>query len=402
MKTNREYNEGSWRKNFEKGIKERLQHEYATQIKANQSEKVETKIIQQSRVSLEKVVCKQEQYLLQDSGHHASDIQMIRIRYSKHSDNGVASDSSVDFFIHLEVDVALRLSNQHSDSMSVDDRKKITNLQLSCSPICNYDNEIHVNTKSAIVPTLLSEDCVTIMAVVQISGIKLHYLNPNGIINHNSSIRLGIGALWTTSHQHREKKKIVGKVIGSILVPTESIFLHEMLSKPASRLVEFEERNNCRTLPSAIFDYREPCTLMLKASNMSDTNAYDGVKCTIETINEMCGYGNLTHLYQNTAKSDATMKLSIYAPSLIQRASLVQLVMKYLPESIELFGYTINSASMEYLVQEFSSAAKKELELIETHGSVSPKKFRIQMIKEMAESQFATDELASRLAEYNA
>lgn len=396
-----------WKRKLEMGIQKKIEQEYMTQIRTAKSRQVKKQIIQQSRVTLQRASLKHDQSLLKEVVDN-TDLQLVRIRYGKHSSNEVAIDSTLGFSLHIEVDIAFgtkRKRQREDRNIGIDCKcEKINNVQLSASPVSNDESKVTVYTQSAVVPSLLSGDCVTIMAAVQLSKIRLHDSH------QDDRIKLAINVLWSISDQRVSfkdgrvrKSKMVGKVVGSVQVPLESVLLHETQKKTISRLVEFNENVRPRFVPSALFDYRQPRTLILKGTTSESTKSNrNELTFMVQRLNEMCGIGDTIELYdRETEANDNTVKLSVYASSPTKRVGLVKLVLKYLSEtSYEIVATTIMTTSKKYLVEEYAKAAKKELDLIEKHGSISPKKLRIQMIQEMAEAQSVTDELASTIASF--
>ncbi len=369
-------------------------------------------------------------------------LEMVRIRHKIHTLDGMSSSlihqNALCVKLYLEVDILLHHkgystkdkeegyrksnNNQHkqeqisnvTSSNAAIASNHLLDVQLSCSldSSCNGEKQkqknIAVKTLSGVVPHLRKGECVTIVSAVHVSGIQL----TNGL---STLLSFTLNAFWR--HGAISTLNMKGIALGSFIIPVESIIMNEHIHNEVgfgktslyetdfSKLLlgtQQEQENEIRTrngfFPSrAIFEYRKPQVLIIDVSKDVSVDIIGEWKTKIACMNDNFGNGNHIDIYHDSGKMQ--IKVTALAESPEHRASLVELIIKYLPENTKVVDSFVEPIKESSIVESMLRGVKEEVELIDNHISMA--KIRPGDLSQLAFAQSRTDELAARLIMLN-
>eukprot|EP01083_Nonionella_stella_P045254 121611_1 len=217
-----------------------------------------------------------------------------------------------------------------------------------------------------------------------------------------------------------------GVVLGHMSLPLESmLFSKDLLSgaddAQSMRTIEFSTSdypypyhsfdlpvaNNTSdsslpVQPIAIYEYRPPMIITIDVSQSLSNNINQEWQDLATSINNACnnitgvGGNRVDVLYENHV-----IKLIMMAETPHQRACLVDLVLRYLPDGTKI----INQSSMgneaeaheEYYAKSLVSAALMELDTLSRHTAQQAPPLSREDFRDIVAAQNLTDEIASRL-----
>jgi len=152
----------------------------------------------------------------------------------------------------------------------------------------------------------------------------------------------------------------------------------------------------------AIYEYRPPMIITIDVSNSISGNIYQEWQDLATSINNACskitgvGGNRVDVQYENHE-----IKLIIMAETPHQRACMVELVLRYLPDGTKI----INQSSLgneaeareQYYAKSLVSAAVMELDTLSRHTVQHAPPLSREGFRDIVAAQNLTDEIASRL-----
>jgi len=185
---------------------------------------------------------------------------------------------------------------------------------------------------SGIAPTLQSGDCITILASVLLADLRMSLLDSGG----TSTLDLSIQGLWVdassmaqrATSDPTEKKSRHGAILCILRLPVDTLLLSPPItSVPYSgRWIQYEidftsdkDHAHFKPVPSAIFEYRSPRTLIIDTSGEMNSTLDSKVwKQLVANLNASIGGDTYIDLY--CKKGDHRLKLVIFGSNPEERA----------------------------------------------------------------------------------
>lgn len=231
---------------------------------------------------------------------------------------------------------------------------------ISCSLTCNHNQTTttpeNIRTSSGVVPTLISGDCITMLASACLEDIKISMNDDD-----NSTLDVSIQGLWVDdvpSSSINDPSTRRGAVLCILRLPIDSLFLAPPMSSSSQQRsggqwiqheIDFTSNSqHCYPDPSVIVDYRQPRTLTIDTSNeMNSTNAKMW-KDLITNLNASIGSGG-SYIDLYCKKDSPRLKLVIFSSNPEERVGEWCFVCSCFKAEYYLFRH------VTYLFQQLSS-----------------------------------------------
>mmetsp|Transcript_39804 Transcript_39804/g.83179 ORF Transcript_39804/g.83179 Transcript_39804/m.83179 type:complete len:806 (-) Transcript_39804:89-2506(-) len=348
-----------------------------------------------------------------------SDPEIVRLRYGTRPRTSMETSRGISVMLDFEVDVILRnrfeSDEPNPNEKNLSSSNVLHDFHLSCSLASNNQSPLHsssaspptsIRTVCGVVPTLQHGDCITILASLLFKDMETILQDSSDA----STLDINIQGLWTDasskipSDEWSPAKTEVrhGAVLSILRLPVDALFLTPPLTSiPRSghwiqNEIDFTSDNNdsgSHPIPSAIFDHRQPRTLIVDASReMNSTQDATMWKEMVSNLNASIGGNSFIDLY--CKKGDPRLKLVIFGSNPDERAATVKLVLRSLPESVKLI---IEDPDEKQNVRALLISLKNEANALKRHISLPSKEICPELLGEIAALQIYTDGVASTI-----
>mmetsp|Transcript_21539 Transcript_21539/g.44454 ORF Transcript_21539/g.44454 Transcript_21539/m.44454 type:complete len:708 (-) Transcript_21539:444-2567(-) len=241
---------------------------------------------------------------------HSRDPEIIRFRYGTRPRQSMSLDGGMSAILDLELDICKPHALAESDSFENSTKcNALHDFHVSCfipkdslaAKEMQSATAENIRTISAVVPVLQDGDCITVLASIFINNLNIKSQN----FSNKSTMKICVQGNWfrgtppnkIAGRNPVEKQPIRGAVLCLFRLPTDSIFLSPQRTCTPRHgqwiQHEIDFTNECSTetynneVPIAIFDHRNPRTLVIDTSNAigtaKDTNTW---KKLIDSLNE--------------------------------------------------------------------------------------------------------------------
>eukprot|EP00979_Chaetoceros_neogracilis_P012928 scaffold3559_cov284-Chaetoceros_neogracile.AAC.26 len=300
-------------------------------------------------------------------------LKLIRMRYTVEPFTGAPNSSSVH--LHMEIDIAF----------DAGPLPFLHNLHISLSPKTKHNQKLSVSTRSGVIPTMRKGHCFRMMALATMSGINVTSLRPD---NACEELLLSVFFSHDLGSISKKKENMKSMVLGLITIPHKSTIL-----KPHGSMILFPNgQQGSRCGPTAIFDYRMPCSLSIDISACFSNTIQDTWQRIVDSFNMNCTFGNHVDILFDRQ----TIVFSIFASSPEHRFFVLQELIRSTPLSAQISwtssGAVDANSSMTLLLQ----GMQKELVILENQAS-SRYELSSGGVRELLRTQFENDRLASHL-----
>jgi len=445
--------EYEWQKKIRLGKRKHHEREMTLKQREHNLSLLRQKLIQQSRnvlqdLSLESSFCRDTSSSNKSKTPVAAAaavrdrprLKMVRLKYATRP-TSTFTDNALSVQLQLEVDVLLSslsaTGNENENGNMIGNSSNnhdVYDVQLSCKPIMaptasiQAQENIAIQTQSAVVPTFGMGQCVTIMASAAISGIqwtRIRRRDNEEEEDDSRFVKVSVTAHFRNMARIPKSNDVdmKGVVLGHMSLPLESIlFSKDLLSgadAESMKTIDFPtsdvaRRGNpyhsCNPADTAsdspqaiaIYEYRPPMIITIDVSNSISGNIYQEWQDLATSINNACskitgvGGNRVDVQYENHE-----IKLIIMAETPHQRACMVELVLRYLPDGTKI----INQSSLgneaeareQYYAKSLVSAAVMELDTLSRHTVQHAPPLSREGFRDIVAAQNLTDEIASRL-----
>lgn len=303
----------------------------------------------------------------------------------------------------------------------------IEGLHLSFSPASSSSSwevwdvsSLKVHSVSGTVPFLQPDECVSIMASVDITGLR--WSGGGGSSKESDGrLQLAINALWKDGRAiaAQTDRKKQGCVLGLLQLQYESL----LLSSPQDTLagfthqIDFNNFNGLDSLhqtksggpmPKAIFEYRNPRVITVDVSQCLGGADGGGLRDMVGSLNAaLIGSGGRNRIELCCLSSDGGHhhqhpRIIILSQTPEERLGMVKLVTKNLPDSARVVGTTSGGEVDQDAEEKKAMIAllhcmAQEVKLLDSHRCMASEDMRLSTVAGLAAAQAKTDEVASRI-----
>lgn len=217
------------------------------------------------------------------------------------------------------------------------------------------------------------------------SGIHVTSLRPD---NACEELLLSVFFSHDLGSISKKEENMKSMVLGLITIPHKSTIL-----KPHGSMILYPNgQQGSRCGPTAIFDYRMPCSLSIDISACFSNTIQDTWQRIVDSFNMNCTFGNHVDILFDRQ----TIVFSIFASSPEHRFFVLQELIRSTPFSAQISwtssGAVDTNSSMTLLLQ----GVQKELVILENQAS-SRYELSSGGVRELLRTQFENDRLASHL-----
>jgi len=362
--------ENKWQKALRTAVRKRYNRAISLEKKQHQIIQIKKQLNLQSRRILRNtsITPNSTRY---HTKHIADRMKIAQIRYRVEPVTGMSNSSSVQ--LHMEVDIAMDSTHNHGPFLH--------NLHLSLSPKTKENQSLSVSTKSGVIPTMRVGNCFRISALVTISGISVTSLPTD-----NTCAQLLLSAFFSYvpgCTGISKKGDIKSIVLSLISIPFESMIFK---SNPSLTLNSNVEQRK----PTAVFDYRAPCSLSIDVSASISNKILDDWQAITDSFNSKCMLGNRVECRFDRQR--VRVELSVFASSPEHRLCLLKGFMGFMPKESQIVETT--AGALQRGGSNLVKGILKELTLIQ-HVSSSGS----GGVAELLQTQFENDGLASHLCD---
>ena len=402
-----------WKDKIKHGLQQRLKYELEQKRKQSDISLIRQQVLKQNRLILRKISLErlgERNEIRSKCNNRVGDniLEIVRIRHDAQfnkNDFSLNHPNCLGVKLHLEIDFLLqnkknkRPKTFSSDNEMMNGYNQLFDLQLACSQNYSYKglDNIVLKTHSGIAPCLRVGECITIVAAVFVSGIKL----TSGLA---TPIRFTLNAYYFTRpfKDVLSSMAIKGIEVGSIIIPIESLLLHQNFIniKSTSHLDNFydfvplyEDKSLSNTKSQAIYEYRKPRILTIDVSHDVGADLVKKWKTEIEKINEKISCES--HIYVDYEEETMQLKVTVISASPEHRAIIIELILQYLPKNSKIVESSTESMKGSSITKSVLAATNREIRLLETH--MEGAKLSFTEMNEISLAQRQTDELSAKI-----
>ncbi|KAL7529131.1 hypothetical protein ACHAXR_005615 [Thalassiosira sp. AJA248-18] len=414
----------AWLESIAQTVEHRLAKEVAESEQVERSTQVRSELVHQGRKALHmasrcnfNTTAKTD--LISDMMEDWRDPEIIRLRYGTRPRTSIDTCGGISVALDLELDVNLcRVLGSEESNTKMDNSTNFNVLHdfhLSCSLAGNSQSGVqnsppmkptNIRTVSGVVPTLQPGNCITILASVLLTDLKTSLQDSSD----SPTLDISIQGIWvdasskaqTFSSNPAEQKSRHGAVLCILRLPIDTMFLTPpVTSAPRSGhwiqheidfTSDYDSAHPC-PVPSAIFEYRQPRTLIIDTSGeMNSTQDATMWKELVSKLNDNIGGSSFIDLY--CKKGDPRLKLVIFGSNPEERAATVKLVLRSLPQSAKLIT---EDPDEKHNVKALLLSLKNEADALKRHRALLSVEIRPELLTEMAALQMQTDGVASTI-----
>ena len=295
----------------------------------------------------------------------ADGLKITQIRYRIEPVTGMPNSSSVQ--LHMEIDIAM--DSTHNRGLF------LRNLHLSLSPKTKENQSLSVSTQSGVIPTMRVGNCFRITALVAISGSNV---SPLPTDNTCAQLLLSVFFSYVPGSNSISKEDTMKSMVLSLIsIPFESMIFKSNVSLTLNSNVEQRK-------PTAIFDYRAPCSLSIDISESISNKIQGDWQAITSSFNSKLMLGNHVECRFDRQR----VELSVFASSPEQRLCLLKGFMGFMPKESQIVETT--AGALQRGGSNLVKGILKELALIQHVSSSGSGR-----IAELLQTQFENDGLAS-------
>lgn len=410
--------EKTWEKALRNGLVARIKHEKKKQANQQSITNITKQLVFQSQRVLKEISLGGLDPIKNRSRHQSDSqkLEVIRVRFTMNPLNSSSfmQSTGLSFQLNLEVDLGLNSSKSYVTGVL---QSKLYDVQLSLSPRTNQ-NDVTVQTTSALVPVFTNGDCFTIMVSVVVSDFKMPQIETDELVDEG--LQLILTAFFrnepmsshgctdgTSTHENSEDIKYQGDsmkgiVLGHIMVPYDTMILR--VNSKQSLLDIFipndinqsnydtEGKLNSRS-STAIFENREPYICTIDVSNCTSNDILSDWEKIASNINRKISTENCVRCQYN--QQEKTIELILFSSSLEQKLFLFRLVQQCLPSDTSIQKTSRESTTESYLVRSLAAAIEKEIDSINYH--LPRDNLRAGEYPDIRKAQIVTDTIYDRI-----
>jgi len=277
-----------WLKLIQQTVEHRLskQEEESNQIKRSAQARID--LVNQGRRTLH-AANRPINHSTEEDGW-SNDPEVFRLRYGIRPRTSSSQHGGISVVLDLELDILMPSGAEDTANSSSSATNTLHDFHISCS--LTSSNKIkqstttttpeNIRTSSGVAPTLISGDCITMLASACLEDIKISMNDDD-----NSTLDISIQGLWvddassSSNNNHPSTRR--GAVLCILRLPIDSLFLAPPMSSSSQQRsggqwiqneIDFTSDNQHHyPEPNVIVDYRQPRTLTIDTSKMNSTNA---------------------------------------------------------------------------------------------------------------------------------
>ena len=402
-----------WRSKLISALKSRLDAEERASKRRRRDLEVRRELVRRSRYALEGL----------STGAEANAVSrpaMVRLRYGTMPLNGAIRNGNLAVGLIVRIDV-ICIGGEGGGNIN-NAAIGLKGLHLSFSPASSSSSSVswdasslEVHSISGTVPYLWPEGCVSIMASLDITGLRW----AGNSTQCDGSFHLAINALWKDGTRKDDKKQ--GCVLGLLKLPYEAFLLSSPRDTSAgfthdidfwaagnsfNRLDRLHQPTSSAPTPEAIFEYRDPRVIAIDVSQCLGGADGGCLRDMVDGLNTaLIGSGGRNRIELCCPSSDDPPqhpRIIILAHTPEERHGIVRLVMANLPDSARVVGTTsggeIDEDEEERKVMKvLLRSMAHEVKILDRHRRMASEDMRLSTVGELAAAQAKSDEFASRI-----
>mmetsp|Transcript_11451 Transcript_11451/g.24790 ORF Transcript_11451/g.24790 Transcript_11451/m.24790 type:complete len:661 (+) Transcript_11451:167-2149(+) len=406
-----------WKPKLISALKARLDAEERASKRRRRDLEVRRELVRRSRYALEGLSTGTE---ANAAATIVSRPAMVRLRYGTMPLNGAIRNGSLAVGLIVRIDVIC--IGGEGDGTINNAEIGLKGLHLSFSPASSSSSSVswdassvEVHSISGTVPYLRPEGCVSIMAAIDITGLRW----AGSSTQCDGSFHLAINALWKDSTRTDDTKQ--GCVLGLLKLPHEALllssprdtsagFTHEIdfwaAGNSFNRFDRLHQPTSSAPTPEAIFEYRDPRVIVIDISQCLGGADGGCLRDMVDGLNTaLIGSGGRNRVELCCPSPDDPPqhpRIIILAHTPEERHGVVRLVMANLPDSARVIGTTsggeIDEDEEERKVMKvLLSSMSHEVKILDRHRRMASEDMRLSTVGELAAAQARSDEFASRV-----
>jgi len=292
-----------WLKLIAQTVEHRLskQEEESNQIERSAQARID--LVNQGRTTLHAASRTMMNHSTEEESVWSNDPEIFRLRYGvRPRASSSPCGGGISVVLDLELDILMPSGGgEGTANSSSSATNTLHDFHISCSLTCNHNQTTttpeNIRTSSGVVPTLISGDCITMLASACLEDIKISMNDDD-----NSTLDISIQGLWvddassSSNNNHPSTRR--GAVLCILRLPIDSLFLAPPMSsqqRSGGQWIQHEidftsDNQHHYPEPNVIVDYRQPRTLTIDTSSeMNSTNNAKMWKDLVTNLNSSIG-----------------------------------------------------------------------------------------------------------------